>query len=516
MKRSLQVLPHQLLSVLLILFVPVGLVFSAEELHPSQTLRDLVSMSTRTKTLSTLSPGPLSWQEGSSTGDLHNQALASLEAIRRPTTVDPFQTPKTTVHSAIVQTSIVGVHPVDPRDQEPPRIHLSKAEAPQMTSGSMFNRKTSGFFTPITQEQNFSTNTDKPSTISRKPVNRFEPSGLVYRNQISATTLDSGNQTTNSGSGHSFFSGTESDVTPSAKGLLETPDTGEMGVEDPIDPIQHQSSPFFSPFKTHKGQNANKSAPHHTITLRDVSSTENPTHPLETLGGALAQIDIQSPSPALAPPSNHITTSNPTSLVESGNSVEVQGGRDETTNMTIDSHVSLTNVTDIINSTGALWPAANDPDTSEAPSTASGSFMNRQVPATTQGPWGSGNQSGPALGPPHKKYTICLDKMDIVWLVLAISVPVSSCSVLLTVCCMRKKKKSSTQENNLSYWNDAITMDYFTRHAVELPREIQSLETEDQETCLPPNGDYSDSGVVLVNPFCQETLFINRDKASDI
>lgn len=106
--------------------------------------------------------------------------------------------------------------------------------------------------------------------------------------------------------------------------------------------------------------------------------------------------------------------------------------------------------------------------------------------------------------------------MDIVWLVLAISVPVSSCSVLFTVCCMRKKKKSATQENNLSYWNDAITMDYFTRHAVELPREIQSLETEEQETFLPPNGDYSDSGVVLVNPFCQETLFINRDKASDI
>lgn len=53
-----------------------------------------------------------------------------------------------------------------------------------------------------------------------------------------------------------------------------------------------------------------------------------------------------------------------------------------------------------------------------------------------------------------------------------------SLAVLLTVCCMRKKKKSATQENNLSYWNDAITMDYFTRHAVELPREIQSLETE--------------------------------------
>jgi len=43
---------------------------------------------------------------------------------------------------------------------------------------------------------------------------------------------------------------------------------------------------------------------------------------------------------------------------------------------------------------------------------------------------------------------------------------------------MRRKKKSSSQENNLSYWNNAITMDYFSRHAVELPREIHTLESE--------------------------------------
>lgn len=45
---------------------------------------------------------------------------------------------------------------------------------------------------------------------------------------------------------------------------------------------------------------------------------------------------------------------------------------------------------------------------------------------------------------------------------------------------MRRKKKSSSQENNLSYWNNAITMDYFSRHAVELPREIHTLESEVQ------------------------------------
>lgn len=54
-----------------------------------------------------------------------------------------------------------------------------------------------------------------------------------------------------------------------------------------------------------------------------------------------------------------------------------------------------------------------------------------------------------------------------------------STAVLLTVCCMRRKKKTANPENNLSYWNNAITMDYFNRHAVELPREIQSLETSE-------------------------------------
>ncbi|XP_077410576.1 uncharacterized protein tmem108 isoform X2 [Vanacampus margaritifer] len=160
--------------------------------------------------------------------------------------------------------------------------------------------------------------------------------------------------------------------------------------------------------------------------------------------------------------------------------------------------------------------------TSAAPETAwtdgGGSFLNRQEPATTRDPWGADNSSGPGLdsSSPSSRVAVCLSRVDIVWIVLAISVPVSTCSVLLTVCCMRRRKKSSSQENNLSYWNNAITMDYFSRHAVELPREIHTLESEEHDSCLPPNGDYGVGSVVLVNPFCQETLFINRDKASDI
>ncbi|XP_051872620.1 uncharacterized protein tmem108 isoform X2 [Pristis pectinata] len=163
--------------------------------------------------------------------------------------------------------------------------------------------------------------------------------------------------------------------------------------------------------------------------------------------------------------------------------------------------------------TAGILPSTASPGISsaftESESTAAGSFLNRIVPAETRGPETPGNIShAMEVDKPQQKATICLSKVDIAWIILAVSVPVSSC-FLLTVCCMQKKRKTSNPENNLSYWNNAITMDYFNRHAVELPREIQSLETS--EDCLsepqsPPNGDYVDTGMVLVNPFCQETL----------
>ncbi|KAM9307488.1 transmembrane protein 108 [Gastrophryne carolinensis] len=154
-------------------------------------------------------------------------------------------------------------------------------------------------------------------------------------------------------------------------------------------------------------------------------------------------------------------------------------------------------------------------------STATGNFLNRLVPAGTWKPGVPGNISHVTEegGQPTHRETICLSKVDIAWIFLAISVPISSCSVLLTVCCMRRKKKASNPENNLSYWNNAITMDYFNKHAVELPREIQSLETSEDhlsEPRSPANGDYRSGGMVLVNPFCQETLFSGREHISEI
>lgn len=240
---------------------------------------------------------------------------------------------------------------------------------------------------------------------------------------------------------------------------------------------------------------------HHAITLREVrTETEPPTDELVVQASSSSPID-QSASTASTTIDNNATVASNFSATAS-ESVTLEANVTDSGNMTAFGGLQMSNAS----SNG-----------SEIASTASGNFLNRQVPATTQDPWMSaGNSSGPTVEPPPSRVMICLSRMDIVWIVLAISVPVSSCSVLLTVCCMKRKKKSTSQENNLSYWNNAITMDYFSRHAVELPREIHTLESEDQDAYLPPNGDYSGSSMVLVNPFCQETLFINRDKASAI
>lgn len=242
---------------------------------------------------------------------------------------------------------------------------------------------------------------------------------------------------------------------------------------------------------------------HHAITLREVhSATEPPT----------AELEVQTSSSSSIDGSVSTTTTvetNATVALNISETITAETNITDFRNVTAFGGLQLANV-----SSSEAKPSQGNG--SEIPSTASGNFLNRQVPATTQDPWMSGNSSGPTVEPPPSRLMICLSRMDIVWIVLAISVPVSSCSVLLTVCCMKRKKKSTSQENNLSYWNNAITMDYFSRHAVELPREIHTLESEEHDAYLPPNGDYSGSSMVLVNPFCQETLFINRDKASAI
>lgn len=514
MKRSLQVLPRQLLSVLLILSVPERLVSFAEDLYPSWTPRNYVSMLTTSRALPMV-PTKLPGLTQSSTTSLDHTILAKTTTGSRPDAITRDQPFGITIQK-----------------------HGLNSVGPQSNKTS-----TRSVIAPY-QEQNSEKVPSNPLPISLRPVSRMEQPGVVNRKLTGSSS---------SGTAGTVFSGTVHNVASVAGGPQSTEptqqgsptergdtlDLGQVGfpgfkdpmdmsVEDPTNPSWPYSSSasLLAPFYV-KAKNLREHG--HAITLRNAPPiNEEPT--LSSTTADVPTVTQHRPSPPTrAPISAPATTNNPSpktkNIVPIANSLDSNAtttteGADVPNDMSADTDHSqyqkARNTNESVSASREAQPPQNDSNASEPPSTANGSFLNRLVPATTRGPWGSGNQSGPAPDSPHAT-TICLGKMDIIWVVLAISVPVSSCSVLLTVCCMRKKKKSASQENNLSYWNNAITMDYFSRHAVELPREIQPLETaDDQETCLPPNGDYSDSGVVLVNPFCQETLFINRDKASDI
>ncbi|XP_028333088.1 transmembrane protein 108 isoform X2 [Gouania willdenowi] len=462
MKTSLQVLRCQLLSVLAFLALPVGLVSSAQELHISETPQDHDSMATAdSQPISPPKPPPLDWfQEGSSSGLLSSKGTQPSDIIL-PTAA--FVLPST-FHKR-TQTSNLG--------------------------------KTIG----LNNEGNRAFPVFNLVTVS---------SGLT---ESTAVNTDEKLLSIISSSG--LFKGNSRDAHHINPKKLSV-DTDATGALEPREHnVGHQEL-----------------ASHHTITLREIHTAhEPPTEELVVEPKEGSATPVQRPTENLtsaAPTTSIILTTDSSLKPEYSTTHPVNHTETITEDPSTVPHNdtntpsvgywtgNVTALEGLHPNSSSLEGTPTQGNSSEPPSKGSGSYLNRLVPATTQDPWMSGNSSGPTVDPPPSRMTICLNRMDIVWIVLAISVPVSSCSVLLTVCCMRRKKKSSNQENNFSYWNNAITMDYFSRHAVELPREIHTLENEEHDSCLPPNGDYGGSSVVLVNPFCQETLFINRDKASAI
>lgn len=532
MKTSLQVLRCQLLSVLAFLALSVGLVSSAQELYLSQTSQDPVSMAAaHSSPLSAPQTAPLDWhQEGSSSGEW------SSKGGTRPSNIILLPTaalhPLALLHTT--QTSSLA--------HDRPPIHDTNAVTPNTVSTD--------------------SHVSQPPEPSSDTVNRGHVHKLVRVPHVHSLVTVSTNEDSSSPKFHSIAAPnidveSTASKTPNPLALMSSSgsDRGDtlaahhvdplkLSVEEPTDAsLQHapdlersplsSSSTVADPALGLKLREHARGAAHHAITLREVHAmVEDPTAqlavesksvppvqgPPESLT-SISSTPALSTEPSLKAQSPTITPMNHTAPSET----PTEGGRGQvaqgngTDNAPLGHLVgNVTAYGGLISNSSSVEEAPARGNSSDPPSTGNGNFLNRQVPATTQDPWTPGNSSGPTVDSPPSRMTICLSRMDIVWIVLAISVPVSSCSVLLTVCCMRRKKKSSSQENNLSYWNNAITMDYFSRHAVELPREIHTLESEEHDTCLPPNGDYTGSSVVLVNPFCQETLFINRDKASAI
>lgn len=526
MKTSLQVLRCQLLSVLAFLALPVGLVSSAQELYLSQTSQDSVSMAAaHSSPLSHPDPPRLDWhQEGSSSGEWSSKGTPQPANIILPTAALPslalLHTTQTAPSLAHEDAPLYDTNTVTPNTVSTD----SRANQPSfdMVNQGLMHKLVRVHQVPVTVRTNQASSSTEIPNIDVESASRGPPNPAALGSDR-GDTLDAHH------------------IEPL-----------KLSLEEPTDPRQ-QYDPDLQPSSLTALSSSSSSsadaarglklrehavgfpelAAHHTITLREVhTAMEPPTNALEIDPKEGSVTPVRSPpenltatasTPALSTepslesesptviPANHTATNE--TATEEGPVVRGNGTDSPPVGLwqgNVTAHGGL------LSNSSSVEEASAQGNRSEPPSTASGNFLNRQVPATTHDPWTSGNSSGPTVDSPPSRTTICLSRMDIVWIVLAISVPVSSCSVLLTVCCMRRKKKSSSQENNLSYWNNAITMDYFSRHAVELPREIHTLESEEHDTCLPPNGDYSGSSVVLVNPFCQETLFINRDKASAI
>lgn len=531
MKTSLQVLRCQLLSVLAFLALSVGLVSSAQELYLSQTSQDPVSMAAaHSSPLSAPQISPLDWHQEGSSGSGEGPSKGGT----RPSNI--ILLPTAALHPlALLHTTQTS----SPAHDHPP-IHGTNAVTPNTVSTD--------------------SHVSQPLEPSSDAVNRGHVHKLVRVPQVHNLVTVSTNQASSSSPKSPSIAAPNIDVestasqAPNPLALMSSSgsDRGDtlsahhvdplkLSVEEPTDTSrQHvpdlERSPLSSsltvadPALGLKLREHARGAAHHAITLRELHEThETPTE-------ELALVKTESAAPVQSSPENStsitsapalstepsLKTENPT-IIPMNHETPTEGGRGQDAQGNGTDNAPLGHLVGNVTTYGGLLSNSSSDEeapaqgnSSEPPSTGNGNFLNRQVPATTQDPWTPGNSSGPTVDSPPSRMTICLSRMDIVWIVLAISVPVSSCSVLLTVCCMRRKKKSSSQENNLSYWNNAITMDYFSRHAVELPREIHTLESEEHDTCLPPNGDYTGSSVVLVNPFCQETLFINRDKASAI
>nr|XP_046226966.1 transmembrane protein 108 [Scatophagus argus]XP_046226967.1 transmembrane protein 108 [Scatophagus argus] len=535
MKTSLQVLRCPLLSVLAFLALSVGLVSSAQELHLSQTSQDPVSMAVvHSSPLYAPKPPTLVWhQEGSSSGEWSSKGGTQPTKIILPSVVlHPLA-----LHHTAETLSLAHDNPPlhDTNAVTPNTVSTdSHVNQPPESSSDIVNQGHMHKLVRVPQDHNpVTASTNQASSSSNSPSTVFpnidvQPTARGAPNPL-ALMSSSGTDRVDALAVHHIEPQKLSVEEPTEPSWQYVPDLERSSL------IDHSSSSRGADPAGLKLREHARGAARHAITLREVHAVnESPTAKamVEPKVGSVPPVEhpqenlTSITSPSVVPPEFSLKTQNTTIVPDnytapSETTAEEGHGQVVQDNSTDDAPLGhwLGNVTaygGLLSDSSSVKESPVQGNNSEPLSTASSNFLNRQVPATTQDPWTPGNSSGPTVDSPPSRMTICLSRMDIVWIVLAISVPVSSCSVLLTVCCMRRKKKAASQENNLSYWNNAITMDYFSRHAVELPREIHSLESEEHDTCLPPNGDYSGSSVVLVNPFCQETLFINRDKASAI
>lgn len=207
--------------------------------------------------------------------------------------------------------------------------------------------------------------------------------------------------------------------------------------------ISHSSSSMAAdPSRGLKVREHSWGAAQHTITLRDVHEVnESPTDEL------VVEPKVSSVAPVKSPPENltsPVSVSSEATIINTQSPTINPSNQPATSKTTTEedhSQVVQGNGTDsaplghwvgnvtafggLLSNSSSVEEADTQRNSSEPSS--SGNFLNRQVPATTQDPWTPNNSSGPTVDAPPSRMPICLSRMEIVWIVLAISVPVSSC-----------------------------------------------------------------------------------------
>lgn len=444
------VLPRSFLTSLLSLFsvgvlaflaLQVGLVSSAQELYLTQTSQ--VSMeATHSSPLSAPNPPHLDWpQEGSNSGEWSAKGGTQPTSIILPTVaLHPLALPHATRASGLAG------------DTNTVSTSSTKSGRP---SSDAVNQSHMHKLVKLTQAHN-------PVTVSTNQASRGPKSPSTDALGIESESADrrAPNPLSSSGSGGGVTLGAEP-AAPLAQAHHIEPQ--RSSVEERTKPSQHYvaqrppSSPSSSSVAAdlklrEHAQGAPELAAPHTITLREVHQNINepPTEELvaQPEGGVVGPVESTAesltssvPTPPVPEPShnttiisnNHTATSNTTA--EEGPGLDAlppplspQGNTTDNAPM---GHWSgnVTAYGGLLSngSSGEEMPSqGNGSSPSYPPSTDSGNFLNRLVPATTQDPWTPANSSDPTVDSPLSGM-ICLRKMDIVWIVLAISVPVSTC-----------------------------------------------------------------------------------------
>lgn len=315
----------------------------------------------------------------------------------------------------------------------------------QNSVGPDSSRTSSGSITAPSMVWNSSAISGNPGinalSISRRSGSRMNQSGMLSRKQKVSTEADSDEAPAAEGLQRTKYS--QPRAMNDFKQVISTgtDNTQKMSVEEPTNPSYSYSSVMSSwlsipamALKKSLSQHA------HAISLRDAKDTTlKASMPVSTSESQPTSLPTYFPHET----SEHFKTNNVTvpsvtaSVSVNSSSAKTISGTNMPANVTSDAFSPQRSVTDTVTgsshaslSTSLNIPQRiNDSSTSELLSRTNVSRM----PNTPRGHGGSGNQSGPDVNTAESRATICLTKMDIVWVVLAITVPVSSCCEYLAL-----------------------------------------------------------------------------------